>query len=1834
MSDNNPSDADPFGQIADEFVEAFRQGKRPSVEEFAQRYPRHADEIRDMLPALVLMEKAKSADDTPGQQRQAKVSTAAAPLQQLGDYQILREVGRGGMGAVYEAQQLSLGRHVAIKVLTSHALLDPRHLGRFQREARSAAKLHHTNIVPVFGVGEQDGLHYYVMQFIQGLGLDVVLDELRRLRQPRGKQAPTQHDAPGRPTNVTRDISAVDVARGLLSGVFRPPEPTGDLAIAPAGASPVASASADPGSSSSVRVVDTSATIYLPGQTEGSSLSKSGRQYWQSVARVGMQVADALAHAASQGVLHRDIKPSNLLLDDTGNVWVTDFGLAKAASDGDELTHTGDIVGTLRYMAPERFNGQGDLRSDVYSLGLTLYELLALRPAFDEADRNKLVKQVMHDEPVRPRKLNPAVPRDLETVVLKAIARDPAHRYQTPAEIADDLKRFVEDRPVRARRISGAERFWRWCRRNPLPASLLTGIVLVFLAGFAGVFWQWREAEAARKDEMKQRGVVESQKTDIERSLSKAEAAEEAGRKLLYTTDMRLAPFLWRDDRITAEQLRVLLAKHIPDSKAAGNKDGLAAALKPDLRGFEWHYYQHLLEHSATVFSGHGASVAVGAFTPDSQLVTLDENGQVRRWDLGSQDEEKASRRDLPGGPSAQVRVLSHNGRLAALAEGNKVHVFDTSTGKEMFQIDSANHQPRRLIFSRDSDRLVIVDNKIRWLSAVSGAVIASVNQKLGGFNSLALSADGLTLAVVGLPWLGQKFSVFRLDPTAKSVTPLAKDAGGNGTKIASALGPDGKLIAVSYLGGSMGVFDTATGRQIARDGSAHPARILAMAFSGDGAKLATADQQGTIKIWADPQKLTSKSAALRTLKGHRGAITAIGFSSDGKRLVTTSVDKTARVWELENFDPAIRPLEGFRGPLNVVARFSPDGQLIAASPGSGVGGDSVFLWDAATGRLLRVLTAVDDGYRVVYSVAFSPTDNRLLAAGCGPPDRPYVSLWDIDAGTELARLPAATNRPTLDGGVFTGAVGALAFSPDGKYLVAGFGERHITTRKSSPNPLKVWEVATRRPIHLLNGHSGYCTCLAFSKDGTLLASGSRDGTAIIWSTATWKALQTLQNRDRGTVEFDDLQANIGVKPTFVECVAFSPDGKTLAMASYEGAVQLWDIATGKLLETLKGHSSAVCAVVFSPDGRTLASGSTDQTVRLWNVETRRELMQLDPGSVRLGRVQSLDFSPDGKQLLAAGGNAAVWSTAPIVWNDSDRAAEKLWLLLQSSTDFQIRTRMLSENPRLQGTLEKLEKLAPNDVRVQTALAVARARRFAAQGNAPLADAARTKARLLLEQKLATEPENSACAVELADLLLIDNPARWTVLKPVEARSELGATLSILADHSILASGANPLDDRYRVVLTVGTDVDLKAVRLDALTHSSLPGNGPGRYPTGNFAQTSWKVTATLPDRKDAITLEFDKACADRQYQWPIQPNGHVNIYGGGEGRNCTAIWATAKPVWLAAGTKLTFETQFKSANGSSESLGRFRLSVSGDSMAFEHESGRLAVLGITDPWAKLAAAYHVLGDQLALYKLVKHHPKAAAGIGDLYAAAHDWERAIAEYRKVLTDQRADVALLTKLATAYQLAGRTREAIPHLAQASAAHPKDTLLSLKVAALQAWFGQEEELAATRQRLLAFAKDTTDGATCERVAKACSIRPSSDKAELEAALALARTAVKLDKNFVWNQLALGMAEYRSGNDAAANEAMLAAAKLEPNNAIVAAISGFYRAMSLFRQGKHDEARQLAIETATQMKPLPKDEQNPLTDGAYCDTQIMWLAYKEAKVMIKFDAAPPPKGKNDKK
>src|SRR5262245_49522964 len=453
-------------ELANEFAARYRRGEHPALTEYIQKHPDLADEIREYFPALVEIEVVKAAAEGADDVRMPR-------LEHLGDFRILREIGHGGMGVVYEAEQISLGRRVALKLLTQRMLRDSVQKRRFEREAKAAARLHHTNIVPVFGSGEHDGTPYYVMQFIHGLGLDVVSEEIGRLQS--GQSAPV-----GR-----RDVS--EVAQSLMTGEFQQ------------------SSDSDPSSGSFSRAVDTSSvTVSVTRPDSSSSGSSSDRHrrkltYWQGVARIGVQVADALEYAHRQGIIHRDVKPSNLLLDLSGTAWVTDFGLAKG-EDQDNLTRTGDMLGTLRYMPPEAFDGKCDARGDVYGLGITLYEMLAFRPAYDQRDRNKLIKAVTTSEPPRLRAVRLSVPRDLETIVHKAIDHEPSRRYRTAADLGADLQRFLNDEPIKAREISTRERAWRWCRRHPMDASLLAGLVLTFLAGFAAVSWQWRVAATARDD--------------------------------------------------------------------------------------------------------------------------------------------------------------------------------------------------------------------------------------------------------------------------------------------------------------------------------------------------------------------------------------------------------------------------------------------------------------------------------------------------------------------------------------------------------------------------------------------------------------------------------------------------------------------------------------------------------------------------------------------------------------------------------------------------------------------------------------------------------------------------------------------------------------------------------------------------------------------------------------------------------------------------------------------------------------------------------------------------------------------------------------------------------------------------------------------------------------------------------------------------------------------------------------------------------------------------------------------------------------------------------------
>jgi serine/threonine protein kinase/tetratricopeptide (TPR) repeat protein len=544
-------------ELAEEFLERYRKGERPSLREYIDRHPELASEIRDVFPAMALMENIAVNDESmeAGSAAPASIVPEIA-IRQLGDYRIIREIGHGGMGIVYEAEQVSLGRHVALKVLPNQAMADDKQKRRFEREARAAAKLHHTNIVPVFGVGEHEGLPYYVMQFIQGLGLDAVLDELNRLH-PGGAKTPSLIPTAGELRIERKDVSAAVMARSLMTGAFQQkeledealePEPAvtrefGAEAGPPMMRLPRLSSSAARSGSLADSFSLSSSSVTLPGTgstATGTRTSNKKQTYWQSVANIGRQVADALEYAHKQGVLHRDVKPSNLLLDLKGTVWVTDFGLAKVAGPGgDNLTHTGDILGTLRYMPPEAFDGSSDARSDVYSLGLTLYELLAMRPAFDEKDRNKLIKQVTGGEPTPLGRLNREIPRDLVTVVEKCIAREPSRRYATAEELASDLQRFIDDEPILARRQTQVERYVRWARHNPglatLGAALTAVLVIATIASLliAGRMAQLasNEAKAADDERLARQSAVEAGNRETEertKAVASQKRAEEA----------------------------------------------------------------------------------------------------------------------------------------------------------------------------------------------------------------------------------------------------------------------------------------------------------------------------------------------------------------------------------------------------------------------------------------------------------------------------------------------------------------------------------------------------------------------------------------------------------------------------------------------------------------------------------------------------------------------------------------------------------------------------------------------------------------------------------------------------------------------------------------------------------------------------------------------------------------------------------------------------------------------------------------------------------------------------------------------------------------------------------------------------------------------------------------------------------------------------------------------------------------------------------------------------------------------------------------------------------
>lgn len=542
---------DLLEEIAEHYLDSFRKGNPPPFSYYVRKCPSLEAEIVDLLKSLKSIERFGERETNRKNAVEREHSSRNSPaLDSLGDFEIVRQIGRGGMGTVYLAADKVLDRKVALKVLDVPSKKKSDRLERFQREARLASRLHHTNIVPVFGVGSEKQYFYYAMQFINGVDVRQIIDALKDSSTGAKDFSVNLFEHAERMIGA-HDESNFEAAGSTIDGRL-----------------------SSSGSFGQMFLDDADSTV--------DTMPKS-QSYWMSVARIGAQVADALAYAHTNGIVHRDVKPSNLLMDSNGTVWVTDFGLAKFSEDED-LTQTDDVLGTLRYMAPEQLSGKHSASSDIYSLGVTLYELMTLRPACDATDYATLLTQKKEAAFKIPHEIDSRVPRDLETIVLKAMHPDAPGRYETAADFAEDLRSFLADRPIQARRSTYIERAVRWCRKNKQVAALLTTVacLLAALPIVLGIAYYRESTERERAEDIlvvAMDGLEQffSSVVDRDQELSESEVQLEASAN--QSTPLRITP---ESGRFLSDMLS--LYDKLKEKNSNGNTQLLSATAKASWR--------------------------------------------------------------------------------------------------------------------------------------------------------------------------------------------------------------------------------------------------------------------------------------------------------------------------------------------------------------------------------------------------------------------------------------------------------------------------------------------------------------------------------------------------------------------------------------------------------------------------------------------------------------------------------------------------------------------------------------------------------------------------------------------------------------------------------------------------------------------------------------------------------------------------------------------------------------------------------------------------------------------------------------------------------------------------------------------------------------------------------------------------------------------------------------------------------------------------------------------------------------------------------------------------
>ena len=1241
-----PVDRDEqLGEAIEAYLALAEGGVPPDPETFAADYPGLGDDLLAALEGLALVKGLVGGPNGPGHRLEEGRRVAG--------YRIVRELGRGGMGIVYEAVHVGLDRPVALKVLGSQAAPDSSGRRRFLNEARTAAGLHHTHIVPVFDVGQVGGLCYYAMQRIEGSGLDRILRALRRDRTVAAGSAHGSALKTGKPTTPTaiRPNHGTGNGNGNGNDPTAPPGPSlGDETLSWTGA---ASGLSGGGSRAAGR-------WRVDDEDDGPLFNPSrGSTYYRWVADVGRQAAEALAHAHQRGIIHRDIKPSNLLVDARGVIWVADFGLARRLADPSQ-TQVDSLLGTPRYMSPEQAKtGAIDGRADVYSLGATLYELITLRPPFDGQTAAELIDQIAGREPPRPRKFDPRVPLDLETILLKALAKRPSDRYAGAAELADDLGRFLAHEPVKARRIGPIGRTWRFARRHP-GVSIVSTLAASLVLTTATVAYVRVVRERDRADEQARQTRIAKDQTDTSNrdlitvnaqyQAALVESLENQASNVLFSTvpkrrttglnlvkqaaelGAQMKPDQERQVRLRDQALAFLTLRDVESQPPISLPDGprrslvfgpngqRVAALSDEGELAVWDAATRApLDASRMPIAperrgrgGRGGgfrSILTGeriAVTGDQLLVIQPDETGVRWFDIAAPD-EPVDKLAIKGQQILSVLASTHGRQFLTvglpLAPGH-------DRGEARFDLD----EPRICLWDRDHP-----DGPRATLTLDQSPTEVPYNRLL-----LAIAPDGSKIAAART--IGTTVALWDGDGNPLDPVPI------QGNVTALALGPTGQL-AIAGSGGNVALWDLSMSRPKPLPAIDLHLRFIHFLRFGprDGSMLAAADMMGhDVELW--DLSTHTPIAALPTAEG----VTDLAFSPDGRTLAATQAapategrtppalqSSSIAFWSL--VEPTAQDVLPESGDYTGSMAFSPGNLLaIAAVEASLTSAAPLRVW-GGPGQCPPSITSWP---RVRPTSVNFDASGRLIA-----PDSDAIR-WFEPPEVEPVRQVAIPTEPRSPGRPgerrFDPPPRLVARSGDGSTLLIARRDALYSWRAEAP------ETLTRLVTTDRDGRAegfGRGVQSALSPDATHLYHLARRGEELI-----------ARPIDAREVHTPDWVVTVAQANSLI----LSPDAQTLAIGNQSGEVELRDARDGSLRSRLAvptdDNKGPVESLAFSPDSQFLAVGGREQ-LRLWTVATTpRPLVRL-PGYQ--GSVRTLAYDSAGDRLAGADDRTIkVWNLA------------------------------------------------------------------------------------------------------------------------------------------------------------------------------------------------------------------------------------------------------------------------------------------------------------------------------------------------------------------------------------------------------------------------------------------------------------------------------------------------------------------------------------------------------------------------------------------------------------